>query len=107
LRAFILQADRYPEIVFNPTTITGLPPVAEVGDKLAFEVTGDLTIRDVTRPVTFALTLEVQSPDRLLGRAEATILRTDFGLTIPEVPGVAEVDAEVGLRFAFVAERLP
>ncbi len=106
LRAFILQADRYPEIVFNPTTTTGLPAAAKVGDELAFEVTGDLTIRDVTRPVTFAVTLEVQSSERLLGRAEATILRSDFGLTIPEVPGVAEVDAEVRLRFVFVAERL-
>jgi polyisoprenoid-binding protein YceI len=85
VRAFILQADRYPEIVFTPTSIAGLPPAAEVGDELAFVVTGDLTIRDTTRPVVFEVTLEVQSPDRLLGRAEAAILRSDFGLTIPEV----------------------
>ena len=107
VRAFILQADRYPEIVFTPTSIAGLPPAAEVGDELAFEVTGDLTIRGTTRPVVFEVTLEVQSSDRLLGRAEAAILRSDFGLTIPEVPRVAEVDAEVQLRIAFVAERLP
>ena len=106
VRAFILQADRYPEIVFTPTSIAGLPPAAEVGDELAFEVTGDLTIRDTTRPVVFGVTLEVQSPDRLLGRGEAAILRSDFGLTIPEVPRVAEVEAEVQLRIAFVAERL-
>jgi polyisoprenoid-binding protein YceI len=107
VRAFILQADRYPEIVFTPTNITGLPSAAEVGDELAFDVTGDLTIRDITLPIVFDVTLEVQSADRLLGRAEAAILRSDFGLTIPEVPGVAEVDAEVQLRFTFVAERHP
>jgi len=106
VRAFILQADRYPEIVFSPTSITGLPPAAEIGDELAFEVTGDLTIRDITLPIVFGVTLEVQSADRLLGHAEAAILRSDFGLTIPEVPGVAEVDPEVQLRFTFVAERL-
>jgi polyisoprenoid-binding protein YceI len=107
LRALILQADQYPDIVFTPTSSTGLPEAAGVGDELAFEVTGDLTIREVTRPVTFAVTLEVLSADRLQGRAEATILRSDFGLTIPAVPGVAEVGAEVRLRFTFIAERLP
>jgi len=107
LRALILQADRYPDVVFTPTTITGLPPAAEVGDSLAFEVVGDLTIRDVTRPVAFAVKLEVESPDRLAGRAEATTQRSDFGLSIPEVPGVAEVDAEVRLLLVFAAERVP
>ena len=52
------------------------------------------------------MTLQVQSPDRLVGRADATILRSNFNLNIPEVPGVAEVDAEVRLRLVFVAERL-
>jgi polyisoprenoid-binding protein YceI len=37
------------------------------------------------------------------GSAEGTVLREDFGIGIPSVPGVAEVSEEVLIRLEFVA----
>jgi polyisoprenoid-binding protein YceI len=76
-----------------------------VGQPLTFTVTGDLTIHDVSRPVTFSVTLTPESDARLTGLASATILRSDFGLTIPSVPSVADVSQEVKLELEFVAVR--
>ena len=70
-----------------------------------FRLTGDLTIRDTTRSVTFEVTLTVQSADRLSGSATATIERSEFGLSIPSVPQVAEVSNEVILEVDFIAVR--
>ena len=41
--------------------------------------------------------------DRVEGLATATLLRSDFELTIPSVPRVAGVDEEVILEIEFVA----
>jgi polyisoprenoid-binding protein YceI len=105
IRNFILQTSQFPQVVFTPTSVEGLPEAAVVGQPLTFTVTGDLTIRDVSRPVTFSVTLTPESDAWLTGLASATILRSDFGLTIPSVPSVADVSQEVKLELEFVAVR--
>ncbi|MCZ2094920.1 MAG: YceI family protein [Anaerolineae bacterium] len=91
---FVLQseADANEIITFQPTDISDLPSSAEVGDTLDFEVTGDLTVAGTTQPVTFAVTAALETADRLVGHAEATILRSDFNLSIPSVAFVADVE---------------
>ena len=102
---FILQSDQFPNIVFTPVEVIGLPQSGEPGQTYSFEVAGDLTIREITQPVTFLVTLSADSAEMLTGSASATINRTDFGLTIPSVPQVADVSEEVILEFDFAAER--
>lgn len=101
----ILQAGRYPSIIFNPTSIDGLPENAEPGESYTFDVTGDLTIRETTRSVTFQVSLTAESADRISGSASTTINRTDYGLKIPSVPQVADVSEDVDLKFDFSASR--
>jgi polyisoprenoid-binding protein YceI len=101
----ILQASRYPTIVFTPTSITGLPQSGEPGQSYTFEVTGDLTIREITQPATFQVTLSADSDDSISGSATTTINRTDYELVIPSVPQVANVSEEVVLEFDFNASR--
>jgi polyisoprenoid-binding protein YceI len=103
IREFILQTDEYPFITFAPTSLTGLPAAAAVGDTITFDIVGDLTIRDVTQSVTFAATVTVVSATQLDGSASTTVNRADFGLEIPSVPNVADVDEEVILEIDFVA----
>ena len=72
----------------------------------AFEVTGDLTIREITQQVTFNVDLTVESESSVSGLASTTVLREDFNLTIPSVPQVASVEPEVKLElecFPFAA----
>lgn len=69
-----------------------------------FEVEGDLTIRDVTRPVTLDVTVKgvVRDPwgnQRVVLRAEGALRRSDFGLTwnMPLETGGVLVGDEVKL----------
>ncbi len=105
IRSAILQSaqDQYEFISFKPTSLDGLPASVTLGEAFEFQVTGDLTIRDITNPVTFDVTVTPVSETRIEGTATATVQRSDYGLTIPNVPGVADVDEAVRLEIDFVA----
>jgi polyisoprenoid-binding protein YceI len=104
LRNAILQTDTYELITFTPTQVTGLSGAAEAGQTYAFQIAGDLTIRNVTQPVVFDVTVQAETATQLTGTASAVIQRSDFGLTIPSVPGVANVGEDVTLEITFTAE---
>ena len=103
IRQFILESSVNPVITFVPDAITGLPEAAVVGESVQLEITGDLTIREITQPVTFRAQVTLVAQDRLEGSATATIQRADFELTIPQVPRVAGVDEAVLLELDFAA----
>jgi polyisoprenoid-binding protein YceI len=74
-----LKMDEFPEITFRSTG------VRQAGDD-TFEVTGDLTVKGVTRPVTVPLTYEGQATDpfgnsRIGFEGSTTINRQDFGVS--------------------------
>jgi polyisoprenoid-binding protein YceI len=76
--ADFLDVEKYPEIKFRSTRIEG--------DTESFKVTGDLTIRDVTKPMTLDATFEGRTRDpwggeRIGFSASGKIDRRDFGLT--------------------------
>ena len=106
IRNRILFTDAFEFITFEPTAVTGLPDSISVGDKVEFQITGDLTVRDSTSEVTFDVTATAVSPDRIEGAATATVMRQQFNLQIPSVSGVADVDEEVILQLDFVAEAM-
>ena len=98
-----LQTGDFEFITFAPTAVTNMPASAAVGDTVDFIIDGDLTIRDITQPVTFNVTATVASDSQLEGTASAVVQRADYGLTIPNVPDVADVEEEVELYIDFVA----
>ena len=104
IRNFILNTSQYELITFTPTAITGLSGAAQPGQPFTFQVTGDLTIRDVTHSVTFDVTAQGTSGTQISGSATTIVKRSDFGLQIPSVPNVANVGEEVTLQINFVAE---
>lgn len=103
IRRFILQTSRYKFITFTPTAISGMPDAVSIGDEVSFDVSGDLTIRDITNPVSFTVTLQIVSESELQGIATTVIAREAYALTIPQVPSVANVSEEVIVEFDFVA----
>ena len=73
-----LDVERYPEVTFKSTGISG--------SKDSFKLTGDLTIRGVTRPITLDVTFEGEGKDpwggtRASFSARGKFDRRDFGLT--------------------------
>ena len=76
--ADFLDVEKFPEIRFRSTRIQG--------DKQSFKLTGDLTIRDVTKPITLDVEFEGETKDpwggqRLGFSANGKIDRREFGLT--------------------------
>ena len=93
--------------VFAAKTLTGLPTSTgghAIGDTIAFKVTGDLTVHQVTRSVTFDITVTVKSATQIEGHAQATVRYKDFNLAIPNVPSVTGVADTVILALDFVAK---
>lgn len=92
-------------ITFVPTGFSGLPEVIKPGDVFVFTIAGDLTVSGVTKPATFNAEAELISVNELSGSAETTVLYKDFGLTVPSLPFLADVDENVGLHIDFVANK--
>lgn len=99
----ILDTGQYEFITFTPTAVSGLPASAAVGAEITFTIAGDLTIRNITKPVVFNVTATAVSDSQITGTASAVVLRADFGLNIPSVPNVANVEEEVELFIDFSA----
>lgn len=95
---------QYQYIVFKPAAVSGMPPSVTVGQPFTFQVTGDLTILDITAPVTFDMTVTPVSTGELQGSGKATVRYADFGISIPSVPMVAGVDEQVQLEIDFTAK---
>jgi len=102
IRNRILLTNEYEFITFTPTALVGLSGPGAVGQTYDFQVTGNLTIRDVTRPVTFDITLQAESDSRLSGIAIALIKRAVFEITIPSVPFVANVGDDISIELDLV-----
>lgn len=96
-------SDEHEFITLDVTGVDGLDAPIEVGDGWLFTVTGDLTIRGVTGEAVFEVNATLVDESTVEGTATAPVLRSDFGIGIPSVPGVANVTDEVILNLDFVA----
>lgn len=103
IQNLILETNTYEFVTFTPTAYSGLPASIAVGDTFSFQITGDLTIRDITSQVTFDVTVTVESDSRISGLASTTIDRATYDLQIPSVPQVASVEPTLILELEFVA----
>ena len=88
---------------FVAKSITGLPESITVGQQVSFKLTGDLTIHQVTKTVTFDAKVTVVSEKQITGTASTTVKYSDFGISIPDVPSVTSVGDTVKLALEFTA----
>lgn len=97
-----LESARFPTAVFKPTSIAALPGSYEEGKEYSFQVTGDLTVKQTTRPVTFDVTAKLTG-DTLSGMATTTILLSDFNVGPISILGVLKTEDQAKLTLNFVA----
>jgi polyisoprenoid-binding protein YceI len=102
IRSRFLQSATYPIATFTPTSFEGLPDTYTEGQEITFKVTGDLTIKEATKPVTFDVTVKLEG-GTLTGTATTTILMSDFGVGPIELAGMLGTEDQVKLTMAFVA----
>ncbi len=97
LRKSVLQTDQYPNAVFVPKQVQGLPLNLPPSSNVSFKLIGDLTIRNVTKPVTWDVTCQSQGNQ---GTCHATTSFTfeDFNITQPRVSVVLSIQDHITLE---------
>jgi polyisoprenoid-binding protein YceI len=97
----VLGVARYPRITFESTGVTGGQPGTPALDVV---VAGRLTIRDVTRPVS--VPVHVQLGDHSLNASgRFSVRQTEFGIKPISVGGAVAVKDRLDITFSVAAER--
>jgi polyisoprenoid-binding protein YceI len=102
LRDRFLESARFPEATFTPTQIEGLPDVIEEGKDYKLTITGDLGVKEASRPVSFDTTVRLEG-EQLSGQATTTLLMSDFGVGPISLGGILKTEDEVQIQFDFLA----
>jgi polyisoprenoid-binding protein YceI len=101
IRNNALESSQYPQATFVPTKIEGIPASVKPGETLTLKVTGDLTVKQTTKPVTFDITLQA-TQDKLTGTASTEIVLSDFDAG-PIQLAMLQTEDKAKLVFEFVA----
>ena len=97
-----LETDTWPEVVFVPKSFDGLPsPISDASGPAEFTITGDLTVRDQTREVTWAAAAEFAGDGTVTGSASVEFTFDDFGMDKPRVAVVVSVEDTILLELDF------
>jgi polyisoprenoid-binding protein YceI len=86
------DADAYPDITFTVNKV-------QISARGA-AISGDLTVRSRTRPLSFEARVSSSAPDEVRLDAEVKVNRADFGLTWNQM-GMASMDNTITVRAVF------
>jgi polyisoprenoid-binding protein YceI len=103
IRTQWLESEKYPFAEFTSTDVQGIPDSYTEGQEVSFKLTGDMKIRDVTKPVTFDVKGKLEG-DTITGSATSKILMKDFGFDPPNVAGMLTVEDGVTVTINFTAK---
>jgi len=103
IRGQWLESNTYPFAEFVSTAAQQLPDSYAEGQEVSFKLVGDMTIREITRPVTFDVRGTLQG-DTVTGTATTMIMMKDFGFDPPSVAGLLTVEDGVTINVNFTAK---
>ncbi len=101
-----LESDKYPYADFVVKEIQQFPSDAQAGQEVKFQVTGDLTVREITKPATFDVTVKLDG-DTLVGTGTTQVFMKDYGFSPPEILGRFTVSDPATITITGVAKYLP
>jgi polyisoprenoid-binding protein YceI len=86
IRSNWLESNKYPFAEFTSTNLQGLPPELKEGVATPFKVDGNMTIRGITKPVTFSASATLTG-DKLTGTGTTLLFMKDYGFSAPDIAG--------------------
>ncbi len=96
----LLESDQYPAVVLIPTEVRGASLPLSTSGTRAIEMTGDLTVRGVTRPTTWKGTANFAG-GKVAGSAGTAFTFADFQMEQPRVPVLLSVADTIHLEINF------
>lgn len=100
VRRNTLQTETHGSAVFVPTEFRGVTLPLPASGEMTFQMVGELTLREVTRPVTWEVTAKVEGTT-ISGQAKTQFTFADFEMTKPSVRRVLSVNDEIRLEYDF------
>ncbi len=97
-----LDTDNHPEAVLVVKATPGLPWPLPAQGEAQFQIEGDFTVREVTRPLTWDVTAQFDG-NEVTGTAKTTFTFDDFDLAVPRVRIVLSVEPDIRLELDFKA----
>ena len=98
--------DAYPLATFRATAIDGSSAVNASGRELNLKLTGDLTVREITKREVFDVKARLTG-DTLAGVATTRFLLSDFGIGPIDFPPLLAVADPIALEVQFTARAQP
>jgi polyisoprenoid-binding protein YceI len=107
IRSRTLETDKFPLLEFVPRRAQGLPiplPSPPQAQALGFQLSGDMTLHGVTKPVTWSVIATLRG-ETVAGRATTTVLFSDFNMAKPSVALLLSADDKIQLEVEFRCRR--
>jgi polyisoprenoid-binding protein YceI len=100
-----LETDKFPMAEFVPTKVEGLPTMIPTNGQSGFKLTGNMTIHGVTKEVTFQGIATYGRDNTVSGIAKTSFGFDTFGLAVPKIGRLANVDNKINLALQFKFKR--
>ena len=97
-----IQTATYPEIIFVATSIDGLAWPLPASGEAEFTIYGDLTVREVTRPVAWQAVATFDSTS-VTGTAKTNFTFGEFEMEVPDLFFIVSLEDNIRLELDFVA----
>ncbi len=105
IRNRVLETEKFPTLEFVPTSgLTANVPSQPTAQAIGFKMTGNLTLKGVTKPVTWNIAGTLRGAT-VAGVATTSIKFADFNLPKPAVPLLLSAEETIGLEIEFRAAR--
>jgi polyisoprenoid-binding protein YceI len=101
LNNHVLESDKFPKIKFVSVSVSD---ARKSGETRTFTLNGDLTLRDVTKRVSFPVAVTI-SKDQLRATGDAELKQTDFGIKpYSGKMGLIKIGDVIKVKFEIVAK---
>lgn len=104
LRERWLESNQYPIASFVASGMENFPAEYAEGSEVSFQLVGEITIREITQPVTWDVTATLNN-GVISGTAVAPLTMTDFGFDPPNFAGLFTIEPDFEVEVDFVAEQ--
>lgn len=105
IKQSVLETSKYPNATFVPTKVEGLALTIPPASDVSFKLIGDLTIRNVTKQVTWDVSCK-SGGDQGTCTATTSFKFSYFDLTQPRVPVVLSVEDNIKLEVDLNLQRV-
>jgi polyisoprenoid-binding protein YceI len=103
IRDNALESNRFPVAKFVATSINNAPASYTDGAEVTFQLIGDLTVRDITQPVTFDVTATLTG-DTIKGVATTAMKISSFGFDPPNFANTLTVADDFTIQVELTAK---